>query len=146
MPGQGHEQVDQVVHQRPGPPVIVAEDNRIAANALGHRGHVCGPMLLAEYHQVGLPVTKDLPAFSPAISPPAQVMIQQELCQSLAAAVGEVPGVHVPLSRWHRHLRIMPEFVLDLAVHRRAVPADLNGDLRHVDVALQHAGDDAALK
>ena len=223
MPGQGREQVDQVVHDWPGPPIVVAEDRRVAADALDHRGQIGRPMLLSEDHQVGLPMAEDLPVFDGlravpdhaalwedkdsrlarvarlALAPPLgkitgkllcsaiwrvdvavdslvadappralmphapgnllrrpaglqccdhaapQVIILQELSLPLATVVGQVLSVHVPVARRHRHLRIAPEVAPDLAVDRRAVPAELHRNLRHADLALQHARNDAAL-
>ena len=54
--------------------------------------------------------------------------------------------IHVPVTSRHRHFVVVPEVAPDLAMDGGAMSAELNGDLRHADLALQHGRDNATLR
>ncbi|MCZ0962373.1 hypothetical protein [Paracoccus benzoatiresistens] len=75
----------------------------------------------------------------------AQLIILEQLGPP-SAATGEVLGIHVPVTSRHRHFVVVPEVAPDLAMDSGAMSAELDGDLRHADLALQHGLDNATLR
>ncbi len=57
---------------------------------------------------------------------------------------GHMLGIHVPVSRRHRHLGVVPETAPHLAVDGRTVATELDCDLRHADFTVQQARDNPA--
>jgi hypothetical protein len=52
----------------------------------------------------------------------------------------------LPVISRHRHFVVVPEVAPDLAMDGGAMSAELDGDLRHADLALQHGRNNATLR
>lgn len=83
--------------------------------------------------------------FQPLDHGEAQAFVPDQLALPRPARCGQTLRIHVPISRRHRHFGIVPEIAPDLAMDGRSMPAELDRDLRHADLAVQQPGDDPAL-
>lgn len=98
--GQGRQQADQAVHDRPRAAVVVAKQNGVTARPLDQRGEIGRSQLLSEHDQIGFPMAEFLTFPDPfgAISDRAALRERQpsglpaEARPALAPSLGQVSG------------------------------------------------------